>query len=279
MNIFNILIAFSILLTPLSTPVAAESIKKSTLRTERIHPQATITPTPTVHEESSDNLSLIHQFLAIRNRILTTDAPPSGYIISTLNEQQSISQNDLILLHYSQPLPDETTLDIFRPGPTLYDPISNELLGHMLFRLGSVQTTQTTPHGIQAIVTSSLQAIESGDRLEEPHPINTQFTLHTDPQNPISGHIVHIQNNLTEAAANMIVAVSIGRRNRAVQGLTLPIYQATQMVTDPVTGQSMPAPQKSIGQAILFQIGEKVSFAMLTNTQKPIHLGDKIGTP
>lgn len=277
--ILLIICSFWVCFLTSSTQVAAQPIQSIPLRTERIHPQTILSSTNDLNSLTKENFSLIQQLLLRGDRILDANTKAPGYILGTLNGHQAISQNDKLLIYYPDPLPTGTTLDILRPGPALHDPVSKELLGYIFFRMGSLQTTQTTPEGLTAIVTTFISTMQPGDQLALPNPINTEFNLHSQAQNSMSGSIIYIQDNQEEAASQRVVTVTLGRKDRAVQGLTLPVYRKGEQLIDPVTHQSLTKPSQPVGYAILFQIGNKASFAMLNNTRMPIHLGDIIRSP
>ncbi|MBF0440060.1 MAG: hypothetical protein HQL93_13210 [Magnetococcales bacterium] len=263
----NILVAI-ILWMLCITPSLAEP-PPTTLRTERLQPKAVVMPTPNATAVTSNKLSRLRQWLAHGDRILESDTPVLGYITASIRGHDVISQGDTVLIRYEESLPIDTILDVFRSGPVLNHPVSGEFLGRIAFRQGSVRITQVTPQGILAIVTTSLQAILPGDQLAPPQFINTDFTVHANAANSMSGLVLHIRDGLEEAASPMVIAVSVGRRDRAVQGLTLPVYQAGRE-------QSVEMPLQPIGQAILFQIGDKISFAMLDSTKMAVHRGDRV---
>ncbi|MBF0126582.1 MAG: hypothetical protein HQM02_05155 [Magnetococcales bacterium] len=283
-------------------PIPSRAGDPPPLRTERLQPQAIVTPGSGQNSAGQDGMAQIQFHLSQGHRILDAKITPppqglgeehqhergtttpddrmtSGYILHAGNGRPDMSRGEEVFIHYPTPLPSGATLDVLRPGPVLRDPDTREPLGHLTFRLGSVRIHQTTPQGTTATVTTSLQTLHAGDRLALPSPVNTDFTLHTQAPNPLSGRIIHIQDNLTEVGAGHVVVVNLGRQHRGVQGLTLPVYRARQHLPDPTSGKTMEIPEKRIGTAILFHIGSRASFAMLENTLQPVRLGDTIRTP
>ncbi|MEO5330810.1 MAG: hypothetical protein H7839_02195 [Magnetococcus sp. YQC-5] len=251
----------------------------SRLPVERMRPKTILGPNLPQKSEQTDSMTLIRQWLAKGDRILDPNTPPvPGRILASIRGSLTISQGDQILLFYPESLPVGTILDIFRPGPLLHDRQTSEHLGSLLFRLGSVQITRKTPQGLLGVVMTSFVAMQAGDQLDLPRPLNGDFTIHAHAPNPMSGRVVHIQDNQEEAATHMVITVGLGRGNRAVQGLTLPVFRVGRPVSDPVTGETVTTPAQPIGQAILFQIGNKASFALLDKSQMPIHVGDTIST-
>ncbi|MBF0212010.1 MAG: hypothetical protein HQM00_00455 [Magnetococcales bacterium] len=268
-----------VLLITQATPAQSEP-----LRVERITPKATVRPLEENTTTPPSLSALIRHALARRDRIVTTPAPLPGRVIAPLGERPLMGRGDLVRIHYPKALPVGTTLDLLRPGPALIDPVTAQPLGALLLRLGTARVRQSTPHGLIAEITESLQAIEAGDGADLSATIDAHFTPHAKAPQPMAGRVIHIQDGLDETAAPAVILVSLGRRDRAVQGLTLPLYRTDHPSTP---GKTAPAgtasagtlPPPVIGEAILIQIGERASLALLARSQAPIRRGDRIATP
>ncbi|MBF0272019.1 MAG: hypothetical protein HQL98_08160 [Magnetococcales bacterium] len=262
------------LLLGISWPALADDTDSSPLRVERITPKSAIRPVDDLQAIPASTVSLIRHALARGDRILSSSTPAPGRILAAIGERRVIGQGDTIRIRYPTPLPVGTPLEILRPGPMLVDPVNNQPLGQLVRRLGSARVQQSGPQVSLALVDSSFQGIEPGDQLDLPHPVNTDFTLRAQSPHPLSGRVIQVHDGRNEAAAHDLVIVGLGRRDHAFQGLTLPVLR-----DDRGTHPPDPSPQPEIGQAILIQIGDRASLALLTRTRAPIRRGDIVRTP
>ncbi|MBF0296617.1 MAG: hypothetical protein HQL96_15635 [Magnetococcales bacterium] len=239
------------------------------LRIERIQPQATVTPHALHKPSTAADRTALPFFLARADRIEEREEPmPPGRILRAEHGRMDISPGDVILIQHPGPLPTGTTVEILRPGAELKHPTSGEPLGRLIRLLGSARVTGAMAQGSLATVIQATREIQTGDQVALPRPVNTDFTIHDQAPYPLSGVIAHMADDQTEAGAGQVVVVSLGRRERAVQGLTLPIYR--------ISPEGM---EQRIGSAILFSIGARASLALLETSLQPVHIGDTLRAP
>ncbi len=241
---------------------------------------------PPVHHEtklSDRKKELIRQFLTETDLLLERDLPEQGYIIQAVNRRIVITTGNRALVHFPAPVAPGTTLTAFRPGKPLTDPDSGEVMGILTHRLGTLRVDRIVPQGLLAEVVSSHRDMEAGDRLVRTRTINLNFRVHDEAPFPIRGRVLAIQNDLEVAAGNQVVMVGLGRHDRAVQGLTLKIIREGALVPDPDPDSDkkrlIAMPPETIANATLFHIGERASFALLSDTRRPVRRGDWISTP
>ncbi|MBF0182318.1 MAG: hypothetical protein HQM03_20070 [Magnetococcales bacterium] len=239
------------------------------LRVERIQPQTIVTPHAPQQQATPADRTTLPFFLARADRIEEQEeAMPAGRILRAEHGRMEFGPGDELLIQYPDPLPSGTTVEILRPGAELRHPLSGERLGRLIHLLGSARVTGAIPQGNLASVIQATREIQVGDQVSLPRPVNTDFTIHDQAPYPLSGVITHMANDQTEAGAGQVVVVSLGRRERAVQGLTLPVYRVTPDRLE-----------QRIGGAILFSIGAQASLALLDTALQPVHIGDTLRSP
>ncbi|MBF0342089.1 MAG: hypothetical protein HQL95_14175 [Magnetococcales bacterium] len=258
------------------SPLLAESGNPPPLRTERISPRTAILPVHEAETVPAETISLLRQYLNRGDRLTIPPFTAPGEILGSLGERPLITSGDAVRIRFATPLPVGARLDILRPGPMLTDPTTSAPLGQLIQRLGALQIRHSGPDGLLAEVTEALQAIEPKDLLDLPRPVNHDFSLHSKAPAPMLGRIVLIRDGMNETATHGLVVVNLGRRHYAVQGLTLPVYRDDRTKSLP---QADPTRQPAIGEAILIQVGELASLAVLTRTHAPIRRGDVLKAP
>jgi len=86
-------------------------------------------------------------------------------------------------------------------------------------------------------------------------------------------------NRATELGALSVIAISLGRRNSIDPGTVLRIKSQSRAKTDPVTGESYKIPEEPVGLALVFRTFDKVSYALVTNSERQVLPGDVLVSP
>ncbi len=175
--------------------------------------------------------------------------------------------------------PDQEQYQIFRPGLPFVDPDSAEVLGHEAVFLGSAQLIRYGDPAKLEIV-SSKEEIGPGDRLQ---PLSPDVRLPTyfprAPDGPVRGRILRTVRGVAEVGPYDIVAISLGRREGIEEGHVLRVMRYVGTDQDPVTGEQYEIPDESTGLLMVFRPFEKVSYALVLNAERAIHLRDVVVTP
>lgn len=220
-------------------------------------------------------IASLQSLLQTGDRILSPGFVDQGHIRGRWQTDTLLGQGERVLVQLKEPLPPGTPLMIYRPGITLTDPVTGEELGILAHHLGSVQMTGAGAEGgWEARLVGVQDAVQVGDRLIHMQEIPMDFQRHTHPFAPVKGSIVALPESGEMAGRDQVVVVGLGRRDRVAQGLVLTIERTPSATTDPVTGQAVNPLSQPIGEATLFLIGEKASFALLGPISYPVSRGD-----
>ncbi|MBF0283064.1 MAG: LysM peptidoglycan-binding domain-containing protein [Magnetococcales bacterium] len=218
-----------------------------------------------------------------RNSFITADnITGDGYILGDLAAHENLAQGNQVLIRFSKPVQPGDALAIYRPGAALSDPKSGEAMGRLAHHMGLLQVERLTPEGPVARITQAFMDISPGDRLMVPHGVNMDFELQPEPHVALQGRVLHIQGDVDEAGTRQVIVVGVGRRDRATQGLVLPVYKKGGKVLDPEPNpdawafgkREVSLPSEVIGAAIVFYVGEKASHALLKNATRSVNRGD-----
>jgi hypothetical protein len=129
-------------------------------------------------------------------------------------------------------------------------------------------------------VNRSREEIRGGDRLL---PVVEQKITATffpsAPQGEISGQILAMENGVNQIGALDVVVINRGSREGLVDGNVLAINKRGEQVRDPVTGETLQMPDARAGLLMVFRTFEKLSFAIVLETNQSLVVLDKIGNP
>jgi len=170
--------------------------------------------------------------------------------------------------------------NLFRPGRRFVDPITQELLGYEAIDLGMANFLKGGDPA-RLVVTEGHEDITIKDRLrpvleKEALPF---FYPHA-PSNPgIRGLILPTPTRSTELGALSIVAINLGDRNFVDEGTVFRVMSKARLKKDPVTGENYKTPEEPVGLAMVFRTFDKVSYAIITNTERQVEPGDVLISP
>lgn len=171
---------------------------------------------------------------------------------------------------------------VIRPGDAYRDADTDEILGHEAVYIGTVASTRA---GDPATVFFNSSERESviGDRLIEvggERPL-TNF-LPTRPQMPMRGSIISVLNGVAQIGQYNVVVIDRGARDGVQAGTVLRIDQRGETIRDVVTEDSsdtVTLPDEKAGHLMVFRTFDRVSFGLVMDATRPIHVLDRVREP
>jgi LysM domain len=177
---------------------------------------------------------------------------------------------------------DGSEWNIFRPGRSLVDPDTKEFLGREAVHLGNGRISE---FGEVSTVTISkaVQEIAPGDRLVKAPPISALPFVPRSPGGNINAKIIaSSDNSVSEVGPQSVVVLNRGTREGLEVGHVLALYRDRPSVnpagaTD--KAERIKLPQERYGVVLVFRVFEKVSYALVMDTTRPVNMFDIARTP
>jgi hypothetical protein len=91
-----------------------------------------------------------------------------------------------------------------------------------------------------------------------------------------------IYGGVGEAAVNSVVSLSRGKNDGLEVGHVLAIYRTGRTVANRFEDDKMQThtlPDERIGLAFVFRVFDRVSYALITQAQRPVMEGDRLRKP
>ncbi|WP_431259501.1 LysM peptidoglycan-binding domain-containing protein [Roseateles chitinivorans] len=183
---------------------------------------------------------------------------------------------------------DANSFRVFREPRPLRDPVTKEVLGYEAVYVGTADLIRAGSGGgtkdeVPATLTLTLNRIEAqpGDRLAPvPERGYTSYVPHA-PQGEISGSIISVYGDAITAGQNQIVALNKGKQDGLERGHVLALWHAGRVVRDPTTArrEEIRLPDERHGQLFVFQVFDRVSYALILTVQEPVVAGDRFTQP
>ncbi|MBP1150143.1 MULTISPECIES: LysM peptidoglycan-binding domain-containing protein [unclassified Methylocaldum] len=226
-------------------------------------------------------MDAIRQFLSrprVVNKRELQDAP---YIVAFVDEHIVGGIGDGI---YVRAVEDGTNqaFTLFRPGPAYQDPVTGDILGYEAIYVADAQLQRIGDPATLVLTRAQREAI-IGDRLMpvEQEKIELYFQPRA-PEQDIEAHIISVLDGVSQIGQYQVVVIDKGTADGIETGHVLDIYQSARPIRDIVSqrpGETVALPDEHAGLLMIFRPFERVSYALVMNATRAIHVSDIAATP
>jgi hypothetical protein len=255
-----------------------------TLVMQRLSPQIRTSPidgTPIPAIDEGLVKSFMSNTLILDNKDQLEDAP---IIVSGSEGRVILGPGDVVFVDGLKNSQVKESFLTVRPGRTFRDPDTDEILGYEAVYLGQSKVLQTDKISTLKI-TSARREINPGDRLMLPKPDDQVPYMPHPPSKKINGKVVASATpdaGVTEIGPLTVVVLNRGRRDGIEIGNVLQLERSGEQVHVP--GSSDPnamvtLPNERYGVVFVFKVYERMSYALVMNTQRSVKVNDFVVTP
>ena len=206
----------------------------------------------------------------------------SAYVLSSLDNHLINSVNDTLYVRKLDTTKGIGRYHIYRPHRSLFDPITNELLGYEALYVGESRLLlRGDPASVK--VTNSEREILRDDRVMPMD--NSSFERDFFPKPPstdVSGEIVALVDSISMSGAFQTIAINLGNRDGVESGNILRIRRNGDVVPDKKEKDpnfTVTLPDEKIGMAMIIRSYEKMSYALIMEADMPISIKDYVESP
>ena len=185
-----------------------------------------------------------------------------------------------------------TDFRVFRNARPLRDPATKEILGYEAPYVGTAELTRrgeerTGADGKPEIVPATMtvrqikQEVGIGDRLAPAPPRNLELYVPHAPNQPMAGQIAAIYGEALNAGQNQIVALNRGKRDGIERGHVFALWRDGDRVMDKTQerAEAIKLPDERHGILFVFEVYERVSYALIISVKEPVRPGDRFTQP
>jgi hypothetical protein len=239
---------------------------------------------------ASVNMNLITPFLQEVGVFNSDELATAPRIVATSDERVVIGRGDKAYV-IGNTSSDTAGWNVFRSAKPMLDPSTNELLGYEARFLGTAQFerkgTVTKVDGRDTVVpdtyvvTSQRNEMLAGDRLIPTPPSDLSRYAPRAPSKPIGGQIISVYGDNLIAGQNQIVALNRGAVHGLERGHVLAALRDGRNIVDRTNNQpvAVKLPDERAGVMFVFRVFDRVSYALLLQTDAPITRGDRFEQP
>jgi LysM domain len=255
---------------------AGRTYQASPSSDEKLSPK--IRATPLENPIPAINLDAVQGFL-VQNRVVTPstlDAAP--YVIQGESERLVVGGGDR--LYVRGKLEDSQSYSFVRKGPLYRDPDTDEVLGQEATYIGLGRVVAQEAEITTFFVSNSREEVQIGDRVlpTEERAVDSTF-FPSAPGVEVDGQVIAVTSGVTQVGQFDVVVLDRGERNGLVTGNVLAIYKRGALANDRVANQTIRLPSERAGLLMVFRVFDKLSYALVLGTERPLAVLDEIKNP
>ena len=248
----------------------------------------TVKVSPEIHYQTLDasintiSRAAIAPFLGAPRIVSEHELEKAPYIISSF-EQHLISGTGNTI--YAKNVTDQTigSYDVVRPKGEYRHPKTDELLGYEVVRVADARLVRFGNPASTLSITKAYQEVFNKDLLipKEEHRFDFNF-FPRPPVEEVNGQIIDVFNGVAQIGQFNVVVLNLGKRDGIEPGHVLAIYQKGEIVRDPDsvwTWSKVNLPDERGGVLMIFKTYEKMSYALVMEAQRALHVNDRVTNP
>lgn len=168
---------------------------------------------------------------------------------------------------------------VYRQGRRFQDPDTRELLGYEGIYLGDFEVTKFDEIST-GVITKSLQEIGVEDRLAISIPKSANPFIPRSPSGKVRGKVVAgTDSSVGEIPPLTAIVINRGGRDGIEVGHVLGLFRTEGMVRAGNSGRLIKLPEERYGVAMVFRVFPRLSYALILNTSRPVHIDDVVQNP
>lgn len=200
-----------------------------------------------------------------------------GYVAGGVHRHTFLSPFSRFYGRHLGPHPDHF-YDIYRRGPALRNK-DGDFLAYETKYVGRAKLVR--PGRLPELeVMSSIREVQAGDRLVpwRPEP-PTPYYYPRAPRKRLVGQVVAATHNNLNLGTYAVLALDIGKDNGARRGYVLRLYSRPRRFYDPVAKERVRGRRQPVGLIMIFKTFARVSYGVVMQARKEIHVGDGVASP
>ena len=200
------------------------------------------------------------------------------YVVQGESERIVLGAGDR--LYVRGVLPESESFNVVRRGPLYVDPETNEVLGREATYIGLGQVVGQDVDIATMLMTDTREEVQVGDRVmpTEERRVNSSF-FPSAPSSNIRGEIISVFGGVSQVGQYDVVVINRGEREQIEVGNVLAIYKKGAMARDRIANEMVRLPSERAGLMMVFRTFEKLSYALVLITERPLEVADEIRNP
>ena len=205
--------------------------------------------------------------------------PGMPTLVGTYEQRTLLGFNDIAYVN-NLPADKGTEWQVYRLGQAFVDPDSKEVLGHEVSYLGEASVEKFAIIS-ELRITKAVSEIAKGDFFVQSTQAHSHRFVPHAPNTHVVAKVISIYGGVNQAGQNAIITLNKGTRDGLEDGHVLALYQKGEILEGGsiFKRKNITLPNLRYGLIFVFRVFEKVSYALVLQTQLPVQLSDTAQTP
>jgi len=242
----------------------------------RMQPKVRATPLETAIPSIS--LDAIQSYL-VQNRVVVPDLLDAApYVVEGESERLVTGAGDRLYVRGA--LPESQAYNFVRKGPMYIDPDTSEVLGQEATYIGLGRVLAQEGDISTFFVNTAREEVQIGDRVmpTEERKVDSTF-FPSAPSGDVRGTLISVFSGVTQVGQYDVVVLNRGEREGIVVGNVLSIHKRGSLARDRVANETVRLPSERAGLLMVFRVFDKLSYALVLTTERPLSVGDEVKNP
>ncbi|MFZ5514160.1 MAG: LysM peptidoglycan-binding domain-containing protein [Pseudomonadota bacterium] len=269
------------------------SIQGQPRLTKKLSPHMRVLPA----EQAIPTLPLeaLRPFLAYPQVVEAHELNSAPQVVGSPDGRLVLGRGDTFYTHGGH-LEGGDTAAVVRPHKPLLDPDSKEVLGYEAEAAG-IARVLTAGEPATLRLTESPRETRKGDRIVPLPPVLTHDLRLMPAATDIEGRVISLPDTTTVTGQWQVIAINRGRVDGMAMGNVIRLHKPgsvaqvdTTPIPDPRGGASngdifgnpvreVRLPDLALGDAVVFLVFDRVSYALITEVTQPVREGDCFTSP
>lgn len=218
----------------------------------------------------------ISQFLVYPRVVTAKQLADAPYVIGNYDGRLTSAAGHQI--YARGPInPNQSTYGVFRRSKVLKDPETGELLGYEVMHVSTAKLLQHADPSTLLLTSNKMETL-ADDRLMSNAEVSVAHSyIPRLPKIQGSGRIISLVDAIAQSGRNQIVVLNLGEEAGVQIGDVMGIEQRGGTILDRFRGrEKVELPDMRTGVLMVFQTFEKVSYALVMESTRPIHINDLV---
>lgn len=227
-------------------------------------------------------LNSIRQFLSGTRVVSKGELEHAGYLLRSLDGRPAVGSGGEVYARGLKPA-DGSRYNLYRLGDKYVDPESGDTLGYQATYIGD-GSVERWGDPSKVLLTATAQEAMAGDRFLPvvSQQLNQDYLPHP-PAKPVKGDIIAVLGGVAEIGQYQVVVLDRGTQAGLDAGTVLGIYGRGKKISDPYAfdglSDSVKLPEEREGTLLVFRTYPKVSYGLVMDAKREMHLLDVVKNP
>lgn len=232
---------------------------------------------------------LLSAFLTESAVLGAGDIEDAPRIVAGRDGQMLMTQGEIVYVQGD--LRGQRQFQLVRQPRALRDPLTQEILGYEARLVGTAEVlaadeasraVRGKPQAPLARVLLKQAWLEAGvgDRLTQAPAADFAPFVPRAPERPVDGQVISPYGEAMTASQHQVVSLNRGARDGLERGHVLALWRgAGTLARRPGAVQTASLPDERSGQMFVFRVFDRVSYALILNSQDPVAPGTRFTQP